>query len=93
MPDGTSVDKFAKELAELQRRISAVDSSLTPPDHIMRDYFLDHYDGVSNGYFSGSITSLRKDKACSFIQAVNSLRSTQASYESRISNSSVLLSH
>lgn len=60
MLDDTSVDKFAEGLAELQRRISVVDSSLTPPDHKMHDYLLDHFDSACNGYFYGSMIFLRK---------------------------------
>lgn len=88
MPDGTSVDQFSEELTKRQRRIAAADPSFFPSDTHMWDYLLDHFDYCSNGQFSGSVTSLRRDKSCTFSQAVNSLRSTEATIKSRQSGPS-----
>ena len=90
MPDGTSVDQFSEELTKRQRRIAAADPSFFPSDTHMRDYLLDYFDFCSNGQFSGSVTSLRRDKSCTFSQAVNSLRSTETTINSRQSGPSAV---
>ncbi|RKF59590.1 hypothetical protein GcM3_173020 [Golovinomyces cichoracearum] len=65
MEDGSDVDKIAEQLIIRKTKISSVDITQTPADHLMKSRLLGHFDKCCNGYFSGTVTVLRNDSSIS----------------------------